>query len=77
MFVSDQDFLRFKQQNAQTPILVIYYKNDPWFNYDNCKDFAKTRNNVRVVELAENTHETSSNQIVRNEVAEFFSKHKY
>ncbi len=49
--------------NAQTPILFIYYKNDPWFNYDNCKDFVKTRNNARAVELEGDIHETASNQI--------------
>ena len=62
--------------HPKTPILFIYYKNDPWFNYDNCKDFVKTRNSARVVELEGSAHETSSNQIARDSVAEFFSKHK-
>ena len=62
--------------HPKTPILFIYYKNDPWFNYDNCKDFVKTRNSARVVELEGSEHETSSNQIARDSVAEFISKHK-
>ena len=62
--------------SAKVPVLFIYYKNDPWFNYDNCKDFVKTRDNARVVELEGSTHETSSNQIARDAVAEFFSKNK-
>ena len=62
--------------NDQTPILFIYYKKDPWFNYDNCKDFVKTRNNASIVELEGSKHETSSNQIAQDAVKEFFSKYR-
>ena len=60
----------------QIPILFIYYKKDPFFDYDNCKDFVKTRNNARVVELEGSGHDTSSSQIAQDAVAEFLSKHK-
>jgi dienelactone hydrolase len=62
--------------SAKVPVLFIYYKNDPWFDQDNCKDFVKTRNNVKVIELEGDKHGTSSNQIARDAVAEFFSKNK-
>ena len=62
--------------DTQTPILFIYYKNDPWFDYDNCKEFVKTRDNVHVIELEGNTHQTSTNQIAREAVAKFLSKNK-
>lgn len=62
--------------DAKIPILFLYYKEDPWFDTDNCKNFIKTRNNVRVIELEGNNHETSSNDIARHEVAEFLRKNR-
>ena len=63
--------------SQQTPILFIYYKNDPWFDYDNCKGFVKTRNNAALLELKGSKHETSSNKIARDAVEEFFAKYQY
>ena len=63
--------------SQQTPILFIYYKNDPWFDYDNCKGFVKKRNNATLLELKGSKHETSSNKIARDAVEEFFAKYRY
>ena len=53
------------------PILFIYYNNDPWFDYDNCKGFVKKRNNATLLELKGSKHETSSNKIARDAVESF------
>ena len=63
--------------SQQTPILFIYYKNDPWFDYDNCKGFVEKRINATLLELKGSKHETSSNKMARDAVEEFFAKYRY
>ena len=63
--------------NKKIPILFIYYKSDPWFDYHNCKDYVKTRKNAALLDLKGSKHETSSNQIARNAVEKFLAKYRY
>ena len=64
------------KSEQSSPYFIHLLQKRPIFDYDNCKDFVKTRNNARVVELEGSGHDTSSSQIAQDAVAEFLSKHK-